>query len=139
MLHRYLTALALAAVPSCVCTAPSAERFGDAVEPGLSFGRDEPKPVPDAYTVAHTWLSHHPGKCGVACFDAWFGCNDYDMCTRGDAEPDDLITCGSNTYVTCRAAREAKTGEDYGLDACHRICEDLQRPSSHGLFDWLWR
>jgi hypothetical protein len=128
--HAHLTALAAlvlaACAPACGRDAPH-EHVGGAEEPGLSRGSN-PKPIPTPYEVARAWLKEHPGKCGVACFDAWAGtCSALGSCA--DAEPDDLITCGSNTYLSCEAARDATAGTGWpsGLDACAHICEDLQR------------
>jgi hypothetical protein len=112
---------------ACAARITHQEPTGDAEEPGLSRGNNEPKPIPTPYEVARAWLKEHPGKCGVACFDAWAGtCGDYSLCREQDAEPDDLIACGSSTYLTCEAAREATAVRASGLDACAHICDQLQ-------------
>jgi hypothetical protein len=124
---RLAAPLALALVACApACGQDAQERIGGAEEPGLSRGVN-PKPLPSPYEVARAWLKEHPGACGVACFDAWAGtCSAVEWCKRNEAGHDDLITCGSNTYLTCDAARDAMGG---AFENCRLFCEDLLHPS----------
>jgi hypothetical protein len=89
----------------------------------LSRGVD-PKPVPTLYEQALAWLEEHPGKCGVACFDAWAGCSGVEWCREHREDHDNaLITCGSNVYLTCDAARDATSG---AFESCRLLCEELR-------------
>jgi hypothetical protein len=126
---RYAALAAIVLAAACAARITHHEPTGDAEESGLSRRNNTPPPPKlDPYTVARAWLQEHPGKCGVACFDAWAGtCSDFDLCSNHDAERDDLIACGSGVYLTCWAAREATSGEP-GLENCTRICEELRRP-----------